>query len=299
MTRGLMLFRHGSATDADVRLMDLPDVALGPTDIRVRMRLSPIYPSDWNMVAGSYAIQPAVPFVLGRDGVGCVESIGAEVTGVSIGDRVIGIGADHLGCWATTVVSPAGHWWRVPAHIPDPIAAEMAINALTAAAILTQFVSLQPGQRIIQNAPRSSVGRWISALARDRGVEVINLDRDTEWDSGLIDTAVLGVNAVGGDPMIPMAKALQPLGTLVTYGALSRESPAISNSSLIYKEHRHVGFLRTGWVMRTPRTHITDCLDWISQVVQRQSVSIPREWVPLAHFSKIVGCPGRFGFRCE
>lgn len=278
MNRAIVLHKSDASRSPDIRVEDMPLRDLGPTDVRVRMMFSPIHPSDVNMIEGKYATQPELPAVMGREGVGEVTDIGPMVRTIRVGDRVIGIGADHIGYWSTWVTAPEFNWWVVPHPINDTLASEIAINAVTAAAILTQFCPLKSGECIIQNAPRSSVARWVALLAKSINVAVISWDRDSVWDDTLSNRCVLGLNAVGGQSMIAMAKAIRPLGTLVTYGALSMESPAISNSALIFKEHRHVGFLRSAWLKRSPRAALINCLGWIGREAASHG-GVKRTWV--------------------
>ncbi len=98
----------------------------------------------------------------------------------------------------------------------------MTINPPTAALLLSEFVTLRPGDWVIQNAANSAVGLYLVHLARIRGYRTVNVVRrpdaaaavrDTGGDVVLVDgedlaTRVveatdgaaihLGIDAVGG-----------------------------------------------------------------------------------------------------
>ncbi len=61
-----------------------------PGQCLVRMLAAPINPSDANQVTGTYALKPETfPAVGGNEGVGVIEEVGEEVTGLKTGDMVI------------------------------------------------------------------------------------------------------------------------------------------------------------------------------------------------------------------
>ena len=60
---------------------------LGPTDVRVRMEAVGVCGSDLHVIRGEWA-RPT-PMILGHEGAGVVEEVGAEVTDHAPGDRVI------------------------------------------------------------------------------------------------------------------------------------------------------------------------------------------------------------------
>lgn len=83
-----------------VSLREVADPALDqPGDVVVRITSTTICGSDVGLVHGHI---PTVPgFVLGHEYVGVVEQVGAAVTGISVGDRVIGPAAPYCGACAT------------------------------------------------------------------------------------------------------------------------------------------------------------------------------------------------------
>jgi S-(hydroxymethyl)glutathione dehydrogenase / alcohol dehydrogenase len=65
--------------------IDLPDP--GPGQVRVRLTAAGVCHSDLSLSNGT--LRQAVPAVLGHEGAGTVVAIGADVTGVAAGDRVV------------------------------------------------------------------------------------------------------------------------------------------------------------------------------------------------------------------
>ena len=65
---------------------DLPPT--GPHHVRVGLVASGVCHSDWHIVKGEWPHIP-IPTILGHEGAGVVEEVGAEVTGVAVGDHVV------------------------------------------------------------------------------------------------------------------------------------------------------------------------------------------------------------------
>jgi S-(hydroxymethyl)glutathione dehydrogenase/alcohol dehydrogenase len=69
--------------------------ALGPTDVLVRIHASGLCHTDLEVIEGSLAYP--LPIVLGHEGAGVVEAVGAEVTQVKVGDHVVCSWNPHCG----------------------------------------------------------------------------------------------------------------------------------------------------------------------------------------------------------
>lgn len=80
--RGVVLERTGGPLT--VSALDLAPP--GPEEVLVRLRASGVCHSDWNAVDGT--AETRCPAVLGHEGAGLVEAVGAGVTRVAVGDRV-------------------------------------------------------------------------------------------------------------------------------------------------------------------------------------------------------------------
>ena len=73
----------------------------------------------------------------------------------------------------------------------------------------------------------------------------------------------LGLNGVGGDSAVEIAKALGEDGVHVTYGAMSKKPVYVSNGQLIYKNISFRGCNRTRWMRQLPRNEAEKILDMI------------------------------------
>lgn len=83
MTRAAVV----SAQGAEIEIRDVVLPELGPDQVRVKVAAAGICHSDLSMVNGT--LRPSFPLVLGHEAAGTVSEVGAGVTGVAPGDRVV------------------------------------------------------------------------------------------------------------------------------------------------------------------------------------------------------------------
>jgi len=257
--RAIVIREHGDPQKvARLETLDLP--APAPGEVRVRVRFAPINPADLNVLEGKYPIRPALPGTPGVEGVGVVGETGAIV-----------LLPPGSGTWREACNVSAGDLVPVPATVPLEQAAMLRINPATALLMLREFVKLQPGEWVIQNAANSAVGRCVIRLARHFGWRTVNVVRRTELadelesegaDIVLVDGEKLGaevkaatdcaairlaLNAVGGDSAVRLGGALAPGGVVVTYGAMARQPLRIPNGLLIFQDITWRGFWISSW----------------------------------------------------
>ena len=93
-------------------LADLPVPEPGAGEIRVLMRAAGMNPFDWKVIDGALkgVVEHPFPLVMGSDGAGEVDAVGAGVDAFSVGDRVFGQFmkvALGRGSYAEQVLAPA------------------------------------------------------------------------------------------------------------------------------------------------------------------------------------------------
>ena len=87
--RALTISSHGGLDRLDVRDdLAIPELQR-PTDVRIRVRAAALNHLDLFVVHGLPGVTITPPWPLGADACGIVESIGADVRGIDVGDRVL------------------------------------------------------------------------------------------------------------------------------------------------------------------------------------------------------------------
>jgi trans-2-enoyl-CoA reductase len=252
-----------------LRIVEQPWPEPAPDEVVVKMVAAPINPADLNAIEGKYPVRPTLPATPGMEGAGVVVELGSAVRHLAVGTGVI---LPHgLGTWREACAVPAERLVVVPEGIEPIQAAMLKVNPITAWRMLHDFVSLQPGDWVIQNAANSAAGRCVIQIARELGYKTVNIVRRAELIEELrkegADVVVvdreslreevaaatqgapirLALNAVGGESAVRMAKTLAPEATIVTYGAMSLQPMCIPNGMLIFKNLRFTGFWVNKW----------------------------------------------------
>ncbi len=178
----------------ELGVREVADPRPGPGEVRVRMILSPINPSDLLVVAGRYGILPKLPSTPGFEGVGIVDLVGPGLIGRYVkGKRVVAINSAG-GNWADFAVIPARQARPVPDDISDEQAATFFVNPATVLAIVRHVLAVPKGAWLLQSAAGSNLGRMIIKLGRHDGFKTLNVVRRRE--------AVAGLKSLGGDAVI-------------------------------------------------------------------------------------------------
>jgi len=108
--------RIGDPNDV-LAVRELPKPKPRQDEILVRVRLSPVHPSDMHIIRGRFGRQPTLPASPGIECVGVVEALGAGVAGPAPGTRVVLLNV--WGSWRELIVSPAERVIPVPGDLSD------------------------------------------------------------------------------------------------------------------------------------------------------------------------------------
>ncbi|MEM7058982.1 MAG: 2-enoyl thioester reductase domain-containing protein [Pseudomonadota bacterium] len=163
--------RHGDAAEViEVRSFDPKPLAAGET--RVKILRSPINPSDIAQIEGVYGLQPPLPAPAGMEGIGEVIEVNGD--GHEVGTLVLL--TNPPGAWVTERVFSSDALVAVP-HADINQLSMLTVNPATAYLLLSEYVELKEGDWIIQSAGNSAVGRYITQLAKARGINVASVVR--------------------------------------------------------------------------------------------------------------------------
>jgi NADPH:quinone reductase-like Zn-dependent oxidoreductase len=262
--RAVQLTTYGNPVEG-LNYVDIPEPkAPGPNQVLIGVEFSPLNPSDLLLAQGIYGIRPALPSVIGNEGVGRVIAVGAGVENVKVGDRVLAPLSSFT--WRERMILPASGLFALPPGADPQQLSMLAINPATAALLLSEYVDLKPGEWVVQNAANSAVGRWVIAFAKARGLKTVNIVRRVELvpelkaiggDVVVVDSpnvskeikaAVgkaeirLALDGVSGPATGVIASTLSPHATLVSYAAMSEAPMSISPLDVIFKPITIRGF---------------------------------------------------------
>ena len=200
--------------------VDVPDPEPGPVDVVVDVaatalnRLDVVQRNGWYQMPGF-----RLPHIAGMDVAGTVSAVGADVTEVSVGDRVVLdpslagvddrsklggmgdlfgelgiIGANVDGGYAGRCLVPASHVYEIPDAMSFEHAATFPTCFLTAAHALFDVGGLSAGETVLVHAAGSGVSTAAIQLAVAAGATVYataGTDEKCERALGLGATAAL------------------------------------------------------------------------------------------------------------
>ncbi|MDQ2755422.1 MAG: quinone oxidoreductase [Actinomycetota bacterium] len=245
-THSLVVPRTGDSSVLSVQECEV--AAPGPGELRVEVAATGVNFIEVYQRQGVYPLR--LPFVLGSEGAGTVESVGDGVD-LRVGERV---------AWAAAPGSAAG-FVRMPASaavpVPDGLALETAaaamLQGITAHYLVTSTYAVQPGDTVLAHAVAGGVGQLLVQMVKARGARLVGtagsaakvdkalaLGADHVIDYSGLDTDALAAavreandgegvhvvyDGVGRTTFDASLKALRRRGLLVLFGAASGQVP--------------------------------------------------------------------------
>lgn len=285
--------------------IDLPEPKAG--EVRVRLELATINPSDYGMIGGSYGHLRELPAVAGREGVGVVDVLGSGVSELAVGARVRF--PSEEGAWQQYACISANSLLVVPKEVPVEQAAISFINPPTAYCLLKKIVDLNEGDWIVQNAGNSAVGLSVIQMAKAFGYKTISQVRreelieplkamgadhvvleGTDWAKGVSEITRgapvrLALNSIGGESAIDQIKTLSECGTQVTFGGMVGEKVRFPTRFLIFNDVRLVGFWWDNYARRHGADGVSEVMTEVYAMMVDGRLSLPIETTyPLSEF---------------
>jgi NADPH:quinone reductase-like Zn-dependent oxidoreductase len=207
MAQAVRFDRYG---DVDVlNVVEVPDPVAGPGQVVVEVVAAGINPGEAKIRSGALHERfPATfPSGQGSDLAGRVVAIGEGVSGIGVGDEVLGF-TNERASQATRVAVPVEQIAPKPAELSWDVAGSLFVAGTTAFAAV-RAVSPQAGDTIVVSGAAGGVGSLVVQLLRARDVTVIGIagPGNHEW------LASLGVVPVTyGDGLADRLRAAAPAG---------------------------------------------------------------------------------------
>ena len=270
----------------------------GPDQVLVELLAGPINPAEILLIQGRYASRPKLPTGLGIEGVGRVLAVGSDVANLAQGDLVLSLDRQN---WAEQRLLGVQQVIKLPPEIDIQQAAMLKVNPATALKMLTDYVTLQDGDWVIQNAANSGVGQSLIQLAKARGLCTVNVVRRESLreplmrlgaDIVLVDNpelaqhvreategaaVKLAIDAVAGSACERLADCLGEGGIVVNYGLLSGEACQIRADQTIFKGITLTGFWLAKVMQGMSHTELSDLYADLSQYVLNGTLQVDVE----------------------
>lgn len=279
------------APRAELRIEEVPEPSAGAGQVVVRVEACGINFFDGLMVEGKYQTKPERPFSPGSEVAGVVTSIGAGVTGLTVGMRVLAYAG--IGGYAEQVAVDAWRVFPIPAEMSFVEAAGFLITYATSHHALKDRGQIRPGETLLVLGAAGGVGLTAVELGKQMGARVIaaasseerlalcrahgadeTINYSTEdLRQRLKDlTNGQGVDVVydpvGGSLSETAVRGLALFGRHLVIGFAAGDIPKIALNLLLLKQSALIGVFWGAFARSAPEKNaenIAELMDWFAQ----------------------------------
>ena len=233
---------HAHAKTSDVlHYEDAPKPSPKKGELLVKVYAASVIPGDWKTRNGRFGDQSAnMPFVMGYDVSGVVESVGEGVEEFKPGEEVFAY-LPNGGSFAEYATGPENVFARKPKNITHEQAAGVPVSGLAAWHALVEVAELKEGQTVLIHGGAGGVGHFGVQIAHSIGARVITtasprnheflksigadlvIDYNTQKFEDIVSNVDVVFDMIGGDVQERSYQVLKPGGYLVAIN--QRPSP--------------------------------------------------------------------------
>ena len=287
--KALLCTRFGTPDDLEFTEIDEP--AAGPGEAVVKVHAAALNFFDTLIIAGKYQYKPQMPFSPSAEFAGTVESVGAGVTAVKPGDRVVGYMI--YGAARERLAISAERLIKIPDALDFDRAAGVCITYGTTLYALKDRAALRPGETLAVLGASGGVGLAAIELGKLMGARVIACASSDEKiafakkhgaDDGInyaeddLKYALRRVtdgrgadviyDPVGGPYTEPALRSIAWKGRFLVIGFAAGDIPKLPLNLVLLKGCDVVGVFWGSSTEREPDTHranTAQLLDWCAQ----------------------------------
>lgn len=288
--RAVVVSEYGGPEQLTVIESGIPIIS--DDQVLIRVEATSVNYADIKARKGAYHLGNKPPFIPGIDAAGVVEAVGAKVTHVKIGQRVIAFPA--TGSYAEYAAISGSLVYPLPDEIDFLTGAAIPIVSFTAYKLLVDVACIQPRETVLIHAAAGGVGTMAVQLAKLLGAGcvigtvgsahktqtvlnagadcVINSSKDNFADivNELTDGKGVDIvlDGVGGAITEQSLGCLAKFGRLVSFGDASGSSGPISARDLIASCRSVIGF-SLGTIRREKPQLLAHTADRVIELVRK------------------------------
>lgn len=311
-----------------LRLGEVPDPKPGPAEVLLKVHYAALNPADAFLAQGRYPAKPALPHILGRDGVGEVEVLGSHVEDVCVGET-FGIlrcetGVESPGTLAEKVLVPTESLVRIPAGWSLEEMAGAPLVFLTAWQALTQWSDppASPPKRSVLLVTGASGGVGVASVLLGKSMDliVVALSRSAKKrarlktlganfvfdpaDSNLTKTLTgairpkkvdLAIDSVGGELLPQVVALLGQNGRISVVGRSGGTVPEFNSATLLFRRIRIGGVSVGDYTAQAAHAAWKEIINRLNTIGQRPQVDtiVPFEDVKMGFMRLAQGPMGK------
>lgn len=252
--KAVKIKEHGGSDKMMYEEVDIP--SCGPTDVLVKIGAAGLNFIDTYQRSGLYPME--LPYTLGLEGAGVVESVGDQVTQFSKGDRAAYCGIP--GAYAEYACVPEARLVHIPEGVTINEGAATMLQGMTAHYLTHSTYPLKAGDSCLIHAAAGGVGLLMiqlakmigayvigtvsteekAALAKAAGADEVILYTQSDFEEEVLRlTDKQGVNvaydSVGKTTFDKSINCLKPLGYMVLFGNASGPVTEFNPATLAQK----------------------------------------------------------------
>jgi len=274
-----ILCTHFGTAD-DLELADIAQPQAGPGEAVVRVAAAALNFFDTLIIAGKYQHKPPFPFSPAAELAGTIESVGAGVTELVPGDRVMG----YMGWGAAreAVAVPAQQLVKLPDTLDFERASGLTVTYGTTLYALRERAQLKPGETLVVLGASGGTGLAAVELGKLMGARVIacassdeklafahahGADEAVNYAAEDLRDALrrLGgehgidvvYDPVGGPYAEPAVRSLAWLGRYLVVGFAAGDIPKLPLNLILLRGCDIRGVFWGSWTKREPLAQLT------------------------------------------
>ena len=296
--KALLCNQYGLAENLKVEEIDIPYPS--PDEVCVKVYASGVNFPDILIVEGKYQFKPDFPFSPGAETAGEIHSLGSNVRGFQVGQKVIAM-PGH-GAFAEYCLCPAKKLIPLHKNINYEIASILPMVYGTSAHALIQRAKLKPGETLLVHGAAGGVGLAAVEIGKAMGARVIatastdekcqvakehGADESINYFDGEFKNTVKSMtdgkgadviyDPVGGDVFDQSLRCIAWEGRVLVIGFTSGRIPLAPANLALLKSCDIVGVFWGAFVERSPNLNIENfqkIYEWIEHGEIRPRISM-------------------------
>ena len=313
----------GQAGLDHLHLDEAPDPVAEKGEVVMEVHYAALNPAD-RMLAERrypYPVNPRLPHVLGRDGVGTIIEVGDGVKDVRVGDqRVIlrgDVGVFRWGSFAEKVAMSASSLVEIPEGWTEEESSGATLVYLSAYYALTMWEPLKSNSVVLVTGASGGVGLAAVQLAASMGHTVVALSRsdgkrkrlkeigaaftfdpeDSQWSASANEAlgsrgVNLAVDTIGGTLLPQVIDTMGELGRISLVGELGGSVPDFYTGTL-FSHRLRIGAMAVGYY--TPEENHTAWRELLKVLARTRSRPLIEHVFPFEQltqaFERLAGGP--------